>query len=73
MNKKKRLSAKPYMMNNKTRIGVLVISFALFITMIYGIGFLFSITTTTFHNLIVEQREKAPTVILKFPEEMTIN
>lgn len=68
MNKKRHLSAKPYITNNKTRILVLIISFSLFITMLYGISFLFSTTNETFYNLMVERYKNSATITLNLPE-----
>ncbi len=68
MNKKRHLSAKPYIKNNKTRILVLIISFSLFITMLYGISFLFSTTTETFYNLMVERYQNSAIITLNLPE-----
>ena len=68
MNKKRHLSAKPYIINNKTRILVLIISFSLFITMLYGISFLFSTSTETFYDLMVDRYKNFAIITLNLPE-----
>lgn len=60
---KAKLSALFYIKNNKKRVSVLVVSLGLFITMIYGVSFLFSATYASFGNILMESTEKSQTLI----------
>ncbi len=55
-----RLSPLPYIKNNRKRILVLILSFGFYLTMIYGVQFIFSSTTYTFEQLLANQYQKAP-------------
>lgn len=56
------LSLSPflYIRNNRKRILVLILSFGFYLTMIYGVQYIFSSTTYTFQQLLANQYQKAP-------------
>lgn len=57
---KQSLSPLPYIRNNRKRILVLILSFSFYLTMIYGVRYIFSSTTYTFEQLLANQYKKAP-------------
>lgn len=60
---KAKLSALFYIKNNKKRVCVLVLSIGLFITMLYGISYLFSATYASFGNILNEKTEKSQVLV----------
>lgn len=68
---KAKLSALFYIKNNKKRISVLVVSIGLFITMLYGTGFLFSVTYASFGNIMIEKQQKCQMLLAQ--EKVTEN
>lgn len=56
------LLATVYLRNNKKRACVLMVSIGLFITLIYGLRFIFGATSQTFHNLLVDHYEAQATI-----------
>ncbi|ABX43978.1 FtsX-like permease family protein [Lachnoclostridium phytofermentans] len=66
---KQSLSPFPYIKNNRKRILVLILSFGFYLTMIYGVQYIFSSTTYTFEQLLANQYQKAP--FLSATEDMS--